>query len=320
MTSSNQAPASGSLPSPAVGRLPDLVIAGVTKAGTTSLFRYLAQHPQVCPSDEKELRHFLPLRYGEPIGTLEEYAAHFRHWAGEPVAMEASPGYFFGGAAVADAMAAALPEAKVVVVLRDPTPRVWSFFNFMKSRATVDAEAPFGPWLDQAEALVAAGVDQDRENHAWSGLGTGIYHRWLPAWTAAFGDRLRIVWFDDLAADPQAVVESLCAWVGVDVAPAAGFSYEIENKTRSFRSGGLQKAALAANRWTKYFWERNQGLKKLVRKAYFVVNKADDGKVLPAQAKARLDAFYAPHNATLLAQLPDEARASAPAWLTRPVS
>ena len=45
-------------------RLPNLVIAGVPKAGTTSLFNYLAQHPDICPSDVKETRYFEPLRYG----------------------------------------------------------------------------------------------------------------------------------------------------------------------------------------------------------------------------------------------------------------
>ncbi len=45
-------------------RVPNLVIVGVVKSGTTSLFNYLSQHPDICPSDVKETRYFDPLRFG----------------------------------------------------------------------------------------------------------------------------------------------------------------------------------------------------------------------------------------------------------------
>src|SRR3712207_9448996 len=64
-------------------RLPNLIIAGVGKGGTTSLFRYLGQHPQVCASRVKELRYFQSLRYGEPMAPLDQYTRHFAHWNGQ---------------------------------------------------------------------------------------------------------------------------------------------------------------------------------------------------------------------------------------------
>ena len=53
-----------------MGRLPNLVVIGVSKAGTTSLFEYLGRHRDVGLSDLKELRYFTPLRYGEPLERL----------------------------------------------------------------------------------------------------------------------------------------------------------------------------------------------------------------------------------------------------------
>src|SRR4051794_41003093 len=64
-------------------QLPNLIIAGVSKGGTTSLFRYLAQHPDICPSPIKELRYFEPLRYGEPLTPIESCARHFEHCTGQ---------------------------------------------------------------------------------------------------------------------------------------------------------------------------------------------------------------------------------------------
>src|SRR5688572_22585305 len=92
------------------GRLPNLVIAGVPKAGTTSLFSYLTQHPEVCGSDVKEPRYFNPLRLGSELGPIEDYAAHFGHCAGQRYAMEASPGYSYGGGPLARGLREALPD------------------------------------------------------------------------------------------------------------------------------------------------------------------------------------------------------------------
>ncbi|MFN8096792.1 MAG: sulfotransferase [Dermatophilaceae bacterium] len=299
------------------GRLPNLVIAGVTKAGTTSLFRYLAQHPDIQPSDEKELRHFLPLRYDEPIGTLEEYAAHFAGWSGERYSMEASPGYFYGGAKVAGPMASALPDVKVIVLLREPGQRAFSFFNFMRSRATLPQDAQFEPWLDKAMELIAEGTDQDRTNHPWSGVGASMYDRWIDDWTGVFGDRLLLLFFDDLARAPQETVKRVCAWLGIDEAPADAFDFEIENKTRQFRFARLQKAALRINRANVLFLERHTRIKRTIRRAYFLVNFQKGGGGIAPATRERLDAFYRPTRAHVLAALRPDERAHAPHWLTK---
>ena len=64
----------------------NLVIAGVPKAGTGSLFAYLAQHPDVCGSDVKELGYFnyySPWRKQGPPPPLQEYARHWAHCSGQ---------------------------------------------------------------------------------------------------------------------------------------------------------------------------------------------------------------------------------------------
>src|SRR5665809_53913 len=119
-------------------RLPNLLIAGVSRAGTTSLFRYLGQHPDVCASDVKELRYFTPLRYGDPPGPVETYAAHFGGCADTRYRLEATPGYFYGGRALARGIHEVCPaDSRVVVSLRSPADRCWSWFSFVKSRLRI---------------------------------------------------------------------------------------------------------------------------------------------------------------------------------------
>lgn len=297
-------------------RLPNLVIAGVTKAGTTSLYRYLRQHPDIFPSDQKELRYFLPLRYGEPVGPLHEYAAHFDGWSTQRYGMEASPGYFYGGAAVAEALAATLPDVRVVIMLREPGQRAWSFFNFMRSRAQLPQEATFEPWLDRCEELVQAGVDQDRSNHPYSGLGTGRYDQWIDAWISVFGDRLRIVFFDELTKDTTATVKSLCRWLGIDEAEADSFAYHVENRTRQFRFRKLQRIALRVNMANARFLERHPAVKRSITRVYYSLNRQPARASMSPEARRRLDEFYAPTLAHLAAVLrPDELERS-PRWVT----
>ena len=75
----------------------DVSIAGVNKAGTTSLFVSLSTHPDVAPSSIKETRYFLPARYGEPLAPVSVWNDFFAGEADLPVRLEATPSYFYGG-------------------------------------------------------------------------------------------------------------------------------------------------------------------------------------------------------------------------------
>ena len=66
-------------PELATGRRPNLVIAWVSKAGTTSMFHYLGQHPDVGTSDVKEVRYFTPLRYGEELEPIDNKTQQYRN-------------------------------------------------------------------------------------------------------------------------------------------------------------------------------------------------------------------------------------------------
>ena len=78
------------------GRLPNLIIVGLGKAGTTSLFWYLSQHSDVCASTVKEPGYFLPAAEGLELPPIGQYASYFKECGRERYRMEASPQYFHG--------------------------------------------------------------------------------------------------------------------------------------------------------------------------------------------------------------------------------
>lgn len=133
--------------------LPNAVIAGVNKAGTTSLFHTLAQQDGVCPSRVKETHFFDPLKYGEQLPPLEQYAELFPAAPDGATVLEATPGYFYGGATLATAMAAGLPSVRVAVVLREPGERAFSWWRFGRSRLLVDPDQSFAAYLRRCAEL-----------------------------------------------------------------------------------------------------------------------------------------------------------------------
>ena len=122
---------------PVSSRLPNLVIAGVGKAGTTSMFHYLSQHSDICASTVKEPRYFrVDGEQGRP-DPLESYARLFTHCGAERYVMEASPQYFKGGSRTIDLIRTTLKDPRVILMFRDPVQRMWSEYRFKKSRLSI---------------------------------------------------------------------------------------------------------------------------------------------------------------------------------------
>src|ERR671935_979384 len=107
--------------------LPNLIVIGAAKCGTTSLHEYLDEHPEISMSAEKELHFFVD---GKNWGRgLAWYESHFDSAA--PVRGESSPGYsafpLYRG--VPERMAETIPDAKLVYLVRDPVERIASHYT-----------------------------------------------------------------------------------------------------------------------------------------------------------------------------------------------
>jgi hypothetical protein len=297
-------------------RLPNLVIVGVGKAGTTSLFHYLRQHPDICGSDLKELRYLNPLRRGEPLAPLATYASHFAACADEKYAMEATPGYFYGGRPLARGLTRISPSAHALLSLREPADRCWSWFQFVKSRTRIPKDMTFTDYLDRCEDLHDSGTDGEVENQPFWGLGGGCYATWIDAWVAELGDRLRVVFFDDVTSDPQGSVKAICEWLAIDPTVVDDFTFSVTNKTVQYRNRLAQKGAVVVNRSGERFFHRHPTAKSLLRRAYYSVNKAPPHPTMSRAERDRLTAFYRPHTARLSEQLHGIGVSLPPAWAT----
>jgi hypothetical protein len=295
-------------------RLPNLIIVGVGGAGTTSLFSYLAQHPDVCGSNIKEVKYFTPLKHGQALPPLEVYAQYFSQCGSERYLMEATPGYFYGGKPLVSAMKERLPSTHALVILRDPSARFWSSFNYMKIRLRIDKERSFDEYLETALDLHSRGIDLQESSPYWPLYG-GFYADHISEWFETFGSAFRVVFLEDLVKDPQTVIEQLCDWLAIDAGPARGLNYSVHNRTLLYKNKRLQKIALAVNDRGERFFRRHPVLKESLRRIYSRFNRNEEPSYFDPTARRRLDAVYASSNKELATQLASRGYHELPAWL-----
>jgi sulfotransferase family protein len=206
--------------------LPTFVVIGAAKAGTTALYWYLAEHPQIAMSALKETNFFAygtdaggRLLYGDPelhhfpVRTLEEYERQFAD-AGDAIAVgEASPIYLECPQAAAR-IAEVLPDARIACGLREPVDRAYSDYQmYLRSRGR--------RLVSERDLSPAAGWA--RPDSHWMTISR--YHEPLSRYFDAFPrERIHVFLFDDLKADPAGVVRDLYGFLGVD----PGFAPDLE--------------------------------------------------------------------------------------------
>lgn len=202
--------------------IPDFFIVGALKSGTTSLYEYVTQHPDVFLPEFKEPRFFdgppgpQPLRPGHnpygnpPVRDAEAYEALFADATPQQRIGEGTASYFHDDQAPGR-IAQARPDARIVVMLREPVARAYSSYQHLRR----DGREPA---TDFREALAR---EPQRRAENWAPLflyrHVGRYTTHLARWYDAFpAEQVQVHLFDDLRRDPRAVVRAVFEHLDVD--------------------------------------------------------------------------------------------------------
>ncbi|MFK8025856.1 MAG: sulfotransferase [Ilumatobacter sp.] len=220
---------------------PDLIIIGVKRGGTTSLFRDLEQHPAMCPLVPSARR--LPLRENQKgvhfFDTGFErgdrfYRSHFptepvlrrrRQLVGAAFTAEASPYYFFQPLA-AQRVANALPHARFALLLRDPVERTISHWseqtrNGVETLSLAEAlEAEADRVGDDGERLARGELDVSHAHEQQTFAAQSMYSDSLQRWFDAVGrDRITVGFSEDYYRDAATVIRPITDGLGLDPIP-----------------------------------------------------------------------------------------------------
>ena len=247
---------------PSAGRrpLPDFLLIGAQRGGTTSLYRYLATHPSVAPALGKELQYFT-LHHGRGEAW---YRSHFPVTAGSTLTFEATPYYLFHPLAPERA-AATVGGARMVVLLRDPAARAFSHHRHNVSRGL--EPLGFEAALD-AEPDRLAGEEQrlledpgyvSRSHRLFSYVGRGLYVDQLERWFSHFPrEQVLVLASEDLYRQPGPTYRSVLDFLGL--APLELPAYPVH--TRS--SGSTSMAPSTRRRLDERFAPHNRRLAELL--------------------------------------------------------
>lgn len=229
----------------AQGRLPNFLIIGAARSGTTTLHYVLGQHPQIYMSPNKETNFFsfycndgqvpqvtrvedVAIIDQRSVKTLEDYCFLFRGVNKEIAIGEASPSYLLVPE-VPLAIRESIPDAKIIVVLRQPIEKAYSHY-LRKCPGLYSYGEDFAEVLERDEQRIAA------QGRGTSFLGHCRYYSCLKRYYEVFEhDRIKVCLFEELEHDPEAFYADLFRFLGVD----PGFKPDVSIK---YNQSGLGKA------------------------------------------------------------------------------
>jgi hypothetical protein len=166
---------------PQTGSLPDFVVIGAPKCGTTYLYHLLTKHPHVEPAIFKET-HYFDLLFEKGIEWYRRCFPPSRQKDGQrTITGEATPGYLFHPYA-AQRMARVIPEARLIALLRNPVERMYSHYHFFLVR--------YGRQKGTFEETIATSFDCPHENRFFE---QGIYVDHLLRWARFFSREQMLV-------------------------------------------------------------------------------------------------------------------------------
>ena len=195
-----------------LGVLPDFLIIGAMKCGTTSLYNWLAHHQQIAPTNPKEI-HFFDSDKNFLERGVRWYRAHFP--VGEPgrtwISGEATPAYLFDPR-VTDRVAGMVPDAKLIVLLRDPVSRAVSHWNHQVSRGREADDLAAA--LTRVMTVDAQRDSADRSAKRNDYLRRGHYAEQLERWWQRYDrEQTLVLHSDEMFADPAETLDQVCEFL-----------------------------------------------------------------------------------------------------------
>lgn len=236
--------------------MPNFLVIGAGKSGTTSLYQYLKQHPQIFTSPRKEPRFFSyegeALNFNDPssskvsvVTDIETYCSLFKDATNEIAIGEASTWYLSSPKAP-ERINHHVPDIKLIAVLRDPVERAYSHYCHLRRD---EAE----PITDFVQAMSA---EEQRIKNNWSPhwhyKQQGFYYTHLKRYFNLFDrDQIKVYLFEDFTHNTLEVVQDIFHFLDVDES-------FVPNVSIKYNLSGIPKNRVLHQFLTKRFWKNKQ--------------------------------------------------------------
>lgn len=243
--------------------MPNFIIIGAAKSGTTALYKYLQQHPDIFMSGVKEPRFFAfegeslafngPQDHGtrfntETITDLGLYQSLFDGVKGEAAIGEASPAYLSSAEKASARIQHHIPDAKLIAILRQPAERAYS--GFMHTvRNGWETNLNFEQVLTQEDQRI-----YDNWGPLWQHQSLGFYSLQLNHYYSRFSkEQIRVYLYDDLRQDAQVLMRDIFQFLEVD----ESFQPDMSKK--------VNVSGITRSQWLRKFLNRPDPIKNALK-------------------------------------------------------
>ena len=266
--------------------LPDFLVIGAPKAGTTAFHEYLRQHPEIFIPALKNPAFFIyeglePSFWGKNVvNNIDTYHSLFQFKTNEKVIGEVSPGYFPDHSAPAR-IYKYIPDVKLVVILRNPIERAFSQFYFNR-QIGVERYSDFDEAL-KTEIKIMQGL---KHEHNPKYIRTGLYHQQLIRYNSFFSEnQILILLYDDFLNNPVKELQKTFKFIGVnsDFIPDISIKHNVTQIHKSMFLKSIENIFMKGNKKFPFFFDT---LKKIAVK----IRRINSGKLphIPIHIKKRL--------------------------------
>ena len=251
--------------------LPDFIIIGAQKSGTSSIYYYLSQHPQLLPSFNKEV-HFFDGGLDSSVDNFEKgkpwYCAHFplnKNISADQKTFEASPLYIFNPLAP-KRIFDLIPQVKIIALLRNPTERAISHY-FHEKRFHREPLSIYEAFEKEEQRLGPVIKEKDYKSDIYmhqSYKSRGLYKDQLERYLKYFSmDQILVMSSEMFFTHPDHSLKRMFEFVGVDT------DYKVKDLTPMNVARNRRDVAPEVYEYlNNFFLPHNQALYELVGEDY----------------------------------------------------
>lgn len=275
-----------------------VIIGGAPKTGTSSVFKYLSDHPDINPSKVKETGYFL----SDDTLSVQSYKNQFSSPGSNKIFLEASTGYLGSSKNVPDKIKETLGDnVNFIFILRNPVERLYSYFWYRKSISKDFKYASFHDFISASLDFENCKYIFVNDPHIYdlSVMSHGKYFDFISRYIDLFGKQNTVILsYDDLLKSPSTFIENICHSIGLDDSFYKNYDFRRFNETMSFHSRYLHYFANTINSKYEVFLRRNDKIKSILKTVYKKLNLKKVG--YPEISEADRDFLVTYYEASIL--------------------
>lgn len=235
--------------------LPNFIIGGAPKCGTSSVFTWLSDHPEVCGSQPKETFYLIDREHptyklgqsynGENLGGYDHYFQHCNSSA--KIFFEATTHYIYQNTTI-EILSKLNPQPQILFILRKPEDRVYSYFQYyLNNKAKLKVNLTFTEYIHliKNESLETFTknycTDKSSGYILYHNIDYSCYVNYLEKWKLTLPDRIHILLFEDMLKDKRKFMKQISNICNIDSTFFDNYTFPHKNSTYGVKNREIHR-------------------------------------------------------------------------------